>query len=146
VIYGLEIARAFGAAPILIHVVADGLTRVFGDGVLVSNAELQAEREISARGRLDLLVNSEDRDLLKAQTVVIAPPEPAYAIALYARDSDVDLIGMGTHGRGGLAHFLIGSVAERVVRFAPCPVLTVRHPEHEFVLPDAPAPITQDRR
>ena len=44
---------------------------------------------------------------------------------------------MGTHGRGGVAHLLMGSVAERVVRTAPCPVLTVRHPEHEFVLPDA---------
>src|SRR6266850_1282735 len=98
VMYGLEIARAFGATPILIHVVADGLTRVFGDGVVVSNPELQTEREISARRCLDLLVTGEDRDLLKAQTVVIASPEPAYAIALYAKDSDVDLIVMGTHG------------------------------------------------
>jgi nucleotide-binding universal stress UspA family protein len=44
---------------------------------------------------------------------------------------------MGTHGRGAIAQILMGSVAERVVRIAPCPVLTVRHPEHEFVLPDA---------
>ncbi len=50
-----------------------------------------------------------------------------------ARDEAVDLIVMGTHGRTGLAHVLIGSVAERVVREAPCPVLTVKHPEHEFV-------------
>jgi nucleotide-binding universal stress UspA family protein len=42
---------------------------------------------------------------------------------------------LGTHGRGGLAHMLLGSVAEKVVRKAPCPVLTVRHPEHEFVAP-----------
>ena len=42
----------------------------------------------------------------------------------------------GTHGRGALAHIVMGSVAERVVRLAPCPVLTVRHPEHEFVKPD----------
>ena len=135
----------FRATPILIHVVEDGLIRVFGDGVVVTNPELQAERESSAHRRLDLLVNSEDRDLLKVQTVVIASPDPAYAIALYARDSDVNLIVMGTHGRGGLAHFLIGSVAERVVRFAPCPVLTVRHPEHEFVLRDALAPVAQER-
>jgi len=52
-----------------------------------------------------------------------------------ARDDDVDMIVMGTHGRTGLAHVLIGSVAERVVRDAPCPVLTVKHPEHEFVKP-----------
>jgi len=44
---------------------------------------------------------------------------------------------MGTHGRTGVSHLLMGSVAERVVRLAPCPVLTVRHPEHEFVVADA---------
>ena len=52
-----------------------------------------------------------------------------------ARDDDVDIIVMGTHGRTGLAHVLIGSVAERVVREAPCPVLTVKLPGHEFVKP-----------
>ncbi|MGD1975442.1 MAG: universal stress protein [Desulfobacterales bacterium] len=52
-----------------------------------------------------------------------------------ARDEKVDMIVMGTHGRTGLAHVLIGSVAEKVVREAPCPVLTVKHPEHEFVKP-----------
>ena len=52
-----------------------------------------------------------------------------------ARDEDVDMIVMGTHGRTGLAHVLIGSVAERVVREAPCAVLTVKHPGHEFVKP-----------
>lgn len=56
-------------------------------------------------------------------------------IVRYARDNDIDLIVMGTHGRGPIAHILLGSVAERVVRKAPCPVLTVRHPEHEFVMP-----------
>ena len=49
----------------------------------------------------------------------------------------IDLIVMGTHGRGAIAQLLVGSVAEKVVRTAPCPVLTVRHPEREFVVPDA---------
>jgi len=57
------------------------------------------------------------------------------AIIQAARDESVDIIVMGTHGRTGLAHVLIGSVAEKVVREAPCPVLTVKHPEHEFVRP-----------
>ena len=52
-----------------------------------------------------------------------------------ATDLEIDLIVMGTHGRGFAAHMLMGSVAERVVRRGPCPVLTVRHPEHEFVEP-----------
>jgi len=42
---------------------------------------------------------------------------------------------MGTHGRTGLSHLIIGSVAEKVVRKAPCPVLTIRHPEHVFEMP-----------
>ncbi|MCX7590950.1 MAG: universal stress protein [Kiritimatiellae bacterium] len=49
-----------------------------------------------------------------------------------ANEVKADLIVMGTHGRTGLSHILIGSVAERVVRLAPCPVLTVKHPEHKF--------------
>ena len=59
------------------------------------------------------------------------------SLAAAAHASGVDLIVMGTHGRSGVAHLLMGSVAERVVQTAPCPVLTVRHPEHEFILPDA---------
>ena len=43
---------------------------------------------------------------------------------------------MGTHGRGFVAHVVLGSVAEKVVRTAPCPVLTVRNQQHEFVVPD----------
>ena len=50
---------------------------------------------------------------------------------------EADLIVIGTHGRGVMAHLPMGSVAERVLRTARCPVLTVRHPEREFVLPDA---------
>ena len=61
---------------------------------------------------------------------------PYVEIVRCAQESDIDLIVMGTHGRGFVAHILIGSVAEKVVRRSPCPVLTVRHPEHEFVLPD----------
>jgi nucleotide-binding universal stress UspA family protein len=60
---------------------------------------------------------------------------PFQEIVQFARDRDVDLIVMGTHGRSGLVHVLMGSVTEKVVRKAPCPVLTVRHPEHEFVHP-----------
>jgi nucleotide-binding universal stress UspA family protein len=60
---------------------------------------------------------------------------PFVEIISYAKDRNVDLIVLGTHGRSGLRHVLLGSVAERVVRKAPCPVLTIRHPEHDFVMP-----------
>jgi nucleotide-binding universal stress UspA family protein len=51
-------------------------------------------------------------------------------ITQFAKEGGFDLIVMGTHGRSGLKHLLLGSVAERVVRTAPCPVLTVRKPEN----------------
>ena len=53
--------------------------------------------------------------------------DPADAIVRMAEEREVDLIVMGTHGRTGLQHVLLGSVAEKVVRLAPCPVLTVRY-------------------
>lgn len=61
--------------------------------------------------------------------------KPFIEIVCYAKSEEIDLIVMGTHGRGPIAHMLMGSVAEKLVRQAPCPVLTVRHPEHEFVMP-----------
>jgi nucleotide-binding universal stress UspA family protein len=60
----------------------------------------------------------------------------AEAIVEHARRTAADFIVMGTHGRTGVDRALMGSVAEHVVRTAACPVLTVRHPEREFVIPD----------
>lgn len=56
-------------------------------------------------------------------------------IVRYAREHQIDMIIVGTHGRSGLKHVFLGSVAERVVRKAPCPVLTVRPVGHQFVMP-----------
>ena len=57
-------------------------------------------------------------------------------ICRYVRKHSIDLLILGTHGRTGLNQLLIGSVAERVVRVSPCPVLTVRHPAHDFIVED----------
>ena len=61
----------------------------------------------------------------------------ATGITSYATAQQIDLIIVGTHGRGAVKQFLMGSVAERVVRTAPCPVLAVRAHEREFIAPDA---------
>ena len=53
----------------------------------------------------------------------------------YIKDQDIDLVVMGTHGRSGIEHILIGSVAEKVVRKSPCPVLTVRPKDKTFKMP-----------
>lgn len=60
---------------------------------------------------------------------------PKVEIIGYARKHNIDLIVIATHGRTGLAHVLMGSVAESIVRTAPCPVLTVRPEGHQFVMP-----------
>lgn len=89
----------------------------------------------AAESRLDEFVArhmSEVRDSVK-QAVAIGK---AFAeIIHYARERDIDLIVLGTHGRSALGSMLLGSVAEKVVRKAPCAVLTVRHPEHRFEAP-----------
>ena len=63
---------------------------------------------------------------------------PGDAIVACARELKCELIVMGKHNLGFVEHLLAGSVAEKVVRHAPCPVLIVQHPEHDFVLADSP--------
>ncbi|MBT4867638.1 MAG: universal stress protein, partial [Planctomycetaceae bacterium] len=60
---------------------------------------------------------------------------PFVEIVRLAREEDVDLVVVGTHGRGAVAHMLLGSVAEKVVRKSPCPVLTVPQKGHTFSMP-----------
>ena len=135
--YGRDLARGFDAALHVLNVVQNVYTQ-FGTEAYVSVLpDLQRDVEEAARMRLEALLSEEDRTMLHATPVVRTSGAPASAIVEYANQAKIDLIIMGTHGRGAVAHMLMGSVAERVVRTAPCPVLTVRHPEREFVLPDA---------
>jgi nucleotide-binding universal stress UspA family protein len=135
--YGRDLARGFDATLDVLHVVQNAYTQ-FGTEAYVSVLpDLQRDVEDAAKTRLQALLSDEDRTALHATPVILTSGAPASAIVDYANEARIDLIIMGTHGRGALAHMLMGSVAERVVRTAPCPVLTVRHPEREFVLPDA---------
>lgn len=61
---------------------------------------------------------------------------PFIEIAKYAEEQEIDVIVVGTHGRSGITHLLLGSTAEKIVRKAPCPVLTVRPKGHQFVTAD----------
>jgi nucleotide-binding universal stress UspA family protein len=127
--YARALARSFGARLHVLHLTENLFLRPTGcDPHAVRAAVLRT---------LEERLTADDRTHLHAQVVVETSDEPADAIIQYARSANIDLIVMGTHGRSGLSHLLVGSVAERVVRTAPCPVLTVRHPEHEFVVPDA---------
>jgi universal stress protein A len=133
--YAAAFAEKFGAELYLLHVVQD-LSLVLPDPVSgapplgppidqLTAAVLVAMDKLIAENKLaNLKVHKEVRE-----------GSPFYEVIRFAKEVDIDLIVMGTHGRTGLVHVLLGSVTEKVVRKAPCPVLTVRHPEHEFVHP-----------
>jgi nucleotide-binding universal stress UspA family protein len=127
--YGRALASTFGASLHLLHVMENQFMRPSAMEPHVLKA--------AAVKRLGERLTDDDRATLHATAVLETSDNPAVEIAMYAKAHNIDLIIMGTHSRGAVAHLLMGSVAERVVRTAPCPVLTVRHPEHEFVVPDA---------
>jgi nucleotide-binding universal stress UspA family protein len=135
--YGRDMARTYGATLHVMHVAENVLAQFGAETYTMTLPSLQQEVEAVAASRLKALVTDEDRRQLRAKTILRVSTSPAAAIVDYAKEANVDIIVMGTHGRGFVSHLFLGSVAERVVRLAPCPVLTVRHPEHEFILPDA---------
>jgi nucleotide-binding universal stress UspA family protein len=133
--YAGAFAQKFGADIYLLHVVQD-LTLFYPEAVLAAPAAVPTVDQFRQAARTAL-----DRTLagLRLPDVVVHPVvvegTPYDAVVRFAGEKEIDLIVMGTHGRSGLAHLFMGSVAEKVVRKAPCPVLTVRQPEHEFVKP-----------
>ena len=136
--YGRALATSFGATLDVLHVTdtphrmsAAGVESYFG-----LSPEVQTEIERVAREQTEALLTVNDRRVLDARAVTITSETTAVAVVEYARANDMDLIIVGTHGRRALARLVMGSVAERVVRTAPCPVLTVHSLEHELVLPD----------
>lgn len=135
--YGRDLARSYGSTLHVLNVTDNILVRFAGETSMAVLPDLQAKVEEGARERMNAIVTEEDRNLLRAKPVVVTSLSPAEAIVDYAKEHNVDLIVMGTHGRRAFEQLLLGSVAERTVRTAPCPVLTVRHPEREFIGPDA---------
>jgi nucleotide-binding universal stress UspA family protein len=121
--YALDLARRLGASVHLVHVVAypidvGGWPDAYGTSWAGLREQLAQEAALRLAKRAkpisDVVVSTDVRE-----------GNPAHAIVDAARDRDCDLIVMGTRGSGGFTHLLLGSVAEKVVRTAPCPVLTV---------------------
>ena len=139
--YGRGLAARFGARLHVLHVTRSiSLTAaIYGHAGVPFAAREEIER--GERARTEALLTDEDRRALRAFATTVTDDSPALAVVKYARRHHIDLLVLGTHGRGAFAHLLLGSVAERVVRTAPCPVLTVRDAEHEFV---APEPVSAD--
>jgi nucleotide-binding universal stress UspA family protein len=136
--YGTELARRFDASLHVLHVVDDLAAQPDPlPTAPMDTGSLQTALENDARANLAELVPEPDRSALHAHLDITVSDQPARAILAYARDARIDLIIVGTHGRRGLAHFFLGSVAQELVRTATCPVLTVRAHAREFIHPDA---------
>jgi len=134
-VYAKALAAPFGASIHLVHVMEDLLAHAWAAEVYVASMpNLRDEIEKEARERLSALLAAEERQQYGVVTALLAG-NPFLEIIRYAKAQNVDLIVIGTHGRGAIAHMLLGSVAEKVVRKSPCPVLTVREAQHEFVMP-----------
>src|SRR5262245_8705221 len=133
--YGGALAEKFGAELYILHVVQN-IGLLIPDMVNVTPPVLPSLEQMGAavREALAKLIKEAGLEKFKVE-VVVREGSAFYEIVQFAKDQNVDLIVMGTHGHSGLAHMLLGSVTEKVVRKAPCPVLTVRHPDHEFVRP-----------
>ena len=124
--FAKTVARSFGASLHLLHVFEDPLvTAGIAEAYSPLPADLRASLVQDANKHLAQRVSDEERVRFRATTEVVSGFS-AMGIVEYAQDHQIDLIVMGTHGRTGLPHLFVGSVAERVVRLAPCPVLTVR--------------------
>ena len=133
--YAAALAETFSAELTLLHVVAPIVAALPGETALPNTLQADLDELTDAcRERMEKTVGALATSGLTVQHKVLNGV-PFIEIIRYAREAETDLIVMGTHGRTGLGHLLIGSVAERVVRKSPCPVLTVKHPEHEFVMP-----------
>ena len=125
--YARILAAKFGSSLRILHVIDDptASSDFVADGFAPSTEDIRTGLLEHARKRLDHLMSLVDRSRYHAHADAVLGM-PAAAIIDYARATGTTLIVMGTHGRTGLAHLLMGSVAEQVVRMAPCPVLTVR--------------------
>lgn len=123
--YALALARKFDASIHLLHVINEPVDL---RGFYVPHISFeQLEKEI-ADGAASMLETFCKQNLQEFSnyTTSVATGVPYEEIIRIAQDQDASLIVIGTHGRSGLDHLIFGSTAERVVRNAPCPVLTIR--------------------
>jgi nucleotide-binding universal stress UspA family protein len=131
-LYGLSFAREYEGELLLLHVV-ESLTMGYASDLFpVPMAEVFDEISGYAKAELGKLgAEAKEKGVVARELVVQG--KPSAEIVRVAREETADMIVLGTHGKGMLDKALFGSTAERVIRRAPCPVLTVGLDEHEFV-------------
>jgi nucleotide-binding universal stress UspA family protein len=130
--YGVSFAREFGAELLLVHVVENLTVGYASDLFPVPMAEVFEEISGYARSELAKLA-AEVREKGVTVREIVAQGKPSAEIVRIAGEEQADVIVLGTHGKGMLDKALFGSTTERVIRKAPCPVLSCRLHGHEFV-------------
>ncbi|MCF6156132.1 MAG: universal stress protein [Candidatus Brocadia sp.] len=131
--YAIEFADKYQAKLYLMHVL-DIRVYDINDPDLYNVTLADTETVNKLRERLLKCVNEDTKGRISVEAIIIQGV-PFSEIIKASKEYKIDLIVLGTHGRTGLSHAIMGSVAEKVVRKAPCPVLTIRHPEHDFIMP-----------
>ncbi|MGE3317110.1 MAG: universal stress protein [Planctomycetaceae bacterium] len=124
--YGCELAAKFNAEIHLLNVLPETVGGF--EGYYAFSPEVIEDIRKEAHAKMNSISVPESHSGQKVIKVVVTGV-PFLEIVRYAKNQQIDLIVMGTYGRGAISHILLGSVAERVVRKAPCPVLTVRNAE-----------------
>lgn len=127
--YAADLASQYGAELVVIHVFFDVIEGTSWYAPQIPLRDLSAEVEDSARKQLERFITANFQGTSKVRSKVVRGMADQ-EILKAATDEKVDLIVIGTHGRTGLNRVLFGSTAEKVVRSATCPVLTVRLPSH----------------
>jgi len=130
--YAVALAKDFGAKIYVVHVFEEAISSSAPDAYSLSVPKFHALLQRNERDNLSQLIK-ELRGIGVDAEPIFKVGRAYVAIVETARERSIDVIVLTTHGRTGLGHIIFGSTAEKVVRLAPCPVLTVRHPEHEFV-------------
>jgi len=132
--YAISLATTYEAKLYVQHVITE-LNIPVGLGVSTYPlSEICDDMEKEAQKRMQHLIPAQFQEKSKVENIIIRGT-PFLEIIKAAKKYDIDLITIATHGRTGLSHVLLGSTTEKVVRQSPCPVLCVKHPEHEFVVP-----------
>ena len=132
--YATEFANVFDAELHLIHVLELPFMPTYAMAGLPELSVPTDQLEEQARQHMDELTKKTQAEHANV-TGVVRIGSAFLEIIRYAQELSADLVVVGTHGRTGLTHMIIGSVAEKVVRKAPCPVLSVKHPKHKFEMP-----------
>jgi len=123
--YAKEVARTANAALHIIHVVEPVVYPADWSYAQVGFADIEQELVDNAQKELSVLAGQLQAEGFAVQTIV-RRGRASDEICAYAGENSISIISIGTHGRSGLEHFLFGSTTERVLRKAPCPVLSVR--------------------